>query len=446
MKRAYPAGFVGALAVFLVVIAQAGPKPGTIDYKEYTLPNGLRVILSEDHSVPAVAVDVWYHVGSAYEAEGKSGFAHLFEHMMFQGSENVGKAEHFQLVQRAGGNIYGSTTQDRTNYHETLPANRLNLGLWLEADRMRSLAVNSENFENQRSVVKEERRQRIDNQPYGSAFLTSDTLSYDFVPYRHTVIGRMVDLDNGTAEDAKAFYQRYYTPNNAVLVIVGDIEPNKTMKMVEEYFGKIPRGPEIKPLTGEEPRHEAERRTVVVDKNANVPAVFVTYTIPNSTDKDMPVLELLGKILTDGESSRMYNRLVKEEKAAVVVFGGTDVRRGPGLFRFISAANVGVDIGKCEQLIFDEVEKVKKEGIADKELEKAKAQFKTDFIRSRETVLGKAEAIHDYLYFDGDLSRINTDIDRYMAVSKEDIIRVANTYFTEANRTVVTAKPVSKEG
>jgi zinc protease len=446
MRKVFTAGSVGALAVFLVVIGLAGPKPGYIDYKEYTLPNGLRVILSEDHSVPIVAVDVWYHVGSAYEVEGKSGFAHLFEHMMFQGSENVGKAEHFQLVQRAGGNNNGSTTQDRTNYFETLPSNRLNLGLWLEADRMRSLAVTPENFENQRSVVKEERRQRIDNQPYGTAFLTSDTLSYDFIPYRHTVIGRMADLDNGTVDDAKAFYQRYYTPNNAVLVVVGDIEPKKTMKMVEEYFGNIPRGPEITPLTGEEPRHQAERRTTVEDKNATVPAIFVTYTIPNSTDKDIPVLELLGKILTDGESSRMYTRLVKDEKAAVIVFGGVDVRRGPGLFRFIAASNVGVDIARCEQLMFDEIDKVRKEGIADKELEKAKAQYKTDFIRNRETVLGKAEAIHDYLYFDGDLSRINTDIDRYMAVSKDDIIRVANAYFTEANRTVVIAKPVSKEG
>lgn len=446
MRRAFAGAVVAALTVFLIAVAQAGPKPGHIEFEEYVLGNGLRVILSRDHSVPIVAVDVWYHVGSAYEEEGRSGFAHLFEHMMFQGSENVGKAEHFQFVQRAGGNNNGSTTQDRTNYFETLPANRLNLGLWLEADRMRSLAVTSENFENQRSVVKEERRQRIDNQPYGQAFLTSDTLSYDFVPYRHTVIGRMVDLDNATVEDAQNFYQRYYTPNNAVLVVVGDIDPKKTMKMVEQYFGDIPRGPDIEPLTGEEPPHEAERRAVVDDKNANVPAVFVSYTIPSSTHEDMPALELLGKILTDGESSRMHNRLVKEEKAAVVVFGGVDVRRGPGLFRFISASNVGVDIAKCEELMFDEIDKLKKEGIAAKELEKAKVRFKSDFVRRRQTVLEKAEAIHDYLYFGGDLAGINTDIDRYMAVTQDDIIRVANQYFTENNRTVVIAQPAPKEG
>lgn len=446
MKRVIFAGCLATLGAFVFLTAAAGVKPGYIDYKEYTLKNGLRVILSEDHSVPVVAVDVWYHVGSAYEQEGKSGFAHLFEHIMFQGSENVGKAEHSKLVQRAGGNNNGSTTQDRTNYFEVLPANRLNLGLWLEADRMRSLAVTSENFENQRSVVKEERRQRIDNQPYGNAFLASDTLSYDFKPYQHTVIGRMVDLDNGTVDDAKAFYDNYYRPNNAVLVVVGDIEPAKTMKLAEQYFGSIPRGPDITPLTGDEPPHTAERRAVIEDKNANVPAVFMTYTIPNCFDNDMPALELLGKILTDGESSRMYNRLVKEEKAAVIVFGGTDVRRGPGLFRFIAASNVGVDIGKCEDLILDEIEKVKKEGIDEKELEKAKIQFKSGLVRERETVLGKAETIHDYVYFDRDLANMNNDIERYMAITKDDIIRVANKYFVESNLTVVVAEPAGKKG
>ena len=446
MKKAVLTGCVAALVACFYLAAGAGENPDFINYKEFKLDNGLRVILSEDHSVPVVAVDVWYHVGSAYEQEGKSGFAHLFEHMMFQGSQNVGKREHSELVQRAGGNNNGSTTQDRTNYYQTLPSNRLNLGLWLEADRMKSLAVTPENFENQRNVVKEERRQRIDNQPYSNAFLASDTMAFDFVPYRHTVIGRMVDLDAGTVEDAQAFYKNYYTPNNAVLVVVGDIDPNKTMKMVEEYFGGIPRGPDVEPISGVEPPHTAERRAVIDDKNANVPAIFASYTIPASTSDDIPALELLGKILTDGESSRMYNRLVKEEKAAVVVFGGADVRKGPGLFRFVAAANVGVDIAKCEELMFAEIERLKSEGIDPKELEKSKVQFKADFVRNRQDVLGKAETIHDYLYFDGDLSRMNKDIDRYMAVTNDDIMRVAKSYFTENNRTVVIAQPVEKEG
>lgn len=446
MKRAIVLGVFVALMASLALVANAGKKAGSIDYKEYELDNGLRVILSVDKSVPIVAVDVWYHVGSGYEEVGRSGFAHLFEHMMFQGSENVDKREHSNFVQRAGGNNNGSTTQDRTNYYEVMPANRLNLALWLEADRMRSLAINVENFENQREVVKEERRQRVDNQPYGAAFLTADTLSYNFEPYRHTVIGKMVDLDAAEVEDVQAFFDNYYSPNNAVLVVVGDIDYKKTMKMVEEYFGDIPRGADVEPLTGVEPPHDGERRKLIDDPNANVPAIFAAYTIPNSVHEDMPALELLGKILTDGESSRMYRRLVKEEEAAVVVFGGVDVRKGPGLFRFISASNVGVDIEKCESLMMEEIEKVKTEGISEAELEKAKVQFKADFVMGRETVLNKAEEIHRYVYFSRDLSEINTDIENYMSVTLDDIVRVANTYLVEKNRTVVIAVPASKEG
>jgi zinc protease len=438
---------LGMVALFLAAaVAQASKNAGKIDYKEYKLDNGLRVILSEDHSVPVVAVDIWYHVGSAYEEEGHSGFAHLFEHMMFQGSENVAKAEHFQLVARAGGNVNGSTTEDRTNYWEVLPASQLNLGVWLEADRMRSLAITEENFENQRETVKEERRQRVDNQPYGAAFLTADTLSYDFKPYSHTVIGRMADLDAAKAEDAQAFFHHFYNPNNAVLTIVGDIEPKKALKVVEGYFGKIPRGPDVTEISGTEPPHKAERRMVMEDKNANVPIIFATYIVPTHLDPDTPALQLLGKILTDGEASRMYQRLVKKEEAAIAVFGGIDSRKGPSLFRFVAAANVGVDIETCEKLMNEEIEKLKTDGIGEKELEKAKAQFKADFVDGRETVLNKAETLQHYAYFHKSLDDVNTDLDRYMAVTREDIMRVANKYFVSTNRTVVIANPAGRQG
>jgi zinc protease len=413
------------LSVFLIFSnALAGDdKPaGYIDYEVHTLDNGLKVILSEDHSVPIVAVDIWYHVGSGYEEPGRSGFAHLFEHMMFQGSENVGKQEHMNFISRAGGNVNGTTTEDRTNFFEWLPANRLNLALWLEADRMRSLAITDENFENQRSTVKEERKQRVDNQPYGAAFLTSDTLSYNFLPYRHTVIGKMVDLDAAVRDDAQRFFNRYYKPNNAVLTIVGDIDPRKTMKMVEQYFGKIPRGEDVAELNGIETPHQAERRKVIDDRNANVPAIFITYIIPDSKSDDIPPLELLSSVLTVGESSRMYKRLVKEEEAALVVFGGAENRKGPGIFRFIAASNTGVDISVCENLIYEEIDKIKKEGLSDDELKKAKVQFEADFIRGRQTVLNKAEALQTYDYF-GNLEDINTDLEKYMKITKEDLIR-----------------------
>ncbi|HEU4930048.1 MAG TPA: pitrilysin family protein, partial [Candidatus Krumholzibacteria bacterium] len=266
-------------------------KAGHIEYEEHTLPNGLRVVLSEDHSVPVVAVNVWYHVGSANEEKGRSGFAHLFEHMMFQGSENVAKGDHMKHVSEAGGSMNGSTNNDRTNYYETLPSNRLNLGLWLEADRMRSLKVTSENFENQRETVKEERRQGIDNQPYGEAFLVSDTLGYDGWPYDHTVIGSMDDLDAAEVPNVQAFFDKYYCPANAVLVVVGDIDPKKTMAMVKEYFGDIPAGTKATFPTWQEPFNKGERRKVVDSPKANVPALFATYQIPGHLHADTPALE-----------------------------------------------------------------------------------------------------------------------------------------------------------
>jgi len=443
MRRFIALGASALMAVLVLSVfsVQAGQKAGNIKYDEFELDNGMRVILSEDKSVPIVAVNLWYYVGSAHEEDGRSGFAHLFEHMMGQGSENVAKREHGDLIQEAGGNQNATTNQDRTLYFEILPANNLELALWLEADRMRALAVTSENFENQRNAVKEERLMRIDNQPYGAAFLTLDTLSYDFKPYGHTVIGRMVDLDAAEVGDAQRFFDQYYNPNNAVLVIVGDLDKKKTKKWIEKYFGEIPRGEDIPAISGVEPPHSAERRKVIEDKNANVPAVFMAYNTPPHVHEDTPALELLANVLTDGESSRLYVRAVKEEQVAVVVFGGTDGRRGPSLFRFIAAANVGADIADSERLIYEELEKIKTEGISDEELEKAKIQFKASYIMGRETAMDKAEVIQHYAFYHGDLSSMNTELEDYMAVTKEDIIRIAKKYFAESNRTVVIANP-----
>jgi len=449
----YPTGGImkRLIAVFVLtcLVVSAGmaddKKPGYIEYTEYKLDNGLRVILSEDHSVPIVAVNVWYHVGSGYEEEGRSGFAHLFEHMMFEGSENVGKTEHMKYVSTAGGSMNGSTTQDRTNYYETLPANRLNLGLWLEADRMRSLSITAENFENQRETVKEERRQGIDNQPYGEAFLASDTLNFDWWPYSHTVIGRMVDLDAAEVTDVQEFFDKYYNPSNAVLVVVGDLDKKKTMEMVEEYYGDIPGEAPIPKLTGEEKINKGERRQIVDSPKANVPAVFIGYVSPSHKDADTPALQLLNSVLVDGESSRMHKRLVKDEEAAFGVFGFHDSRLGPSLFRLIGASNAGVEIDVVESLMQEEILKVQTEGITEEELNKVKIQFKKNFISGRQTCMQKAESIQHYAFFHDDIADINVDMDRYMAVTTEDIKRVANEYLQIDNRTVVIAAPPSKE-
>jgi predicted Zn-dependent peptidase len=435
---------VAVLATVVAVSAAYSKKErpaGYIEYEEHSLPNGLRVVLSEDHSVPVVAVNVWYHVGSANEEKGRSGFAHLFEHMMFQGSENVGKGDHMKFVAEAGGSMNGSTTNDRTNYFETLPSNRLNLGLWLEADRMRSLVINTENFENQRETVKEERRQGIDNQPYGEAFLVSDTLGYDGWPYDHTVIGSMDDLNATQVSDVQAFFKQYYCPANAVLVVVGDIDPKKTMEMVKQYFGAIPAGTKATFPTWEEPLNKGERRKVVDSPKANVPALFATYLIPGHRHPDTPALELLNSILIEGESSRLHERLVKDEEVAFGAFGFIDGRIGPGQFRVIVASNAGVDIATCEKLMDEEIEKLKREGITEEELAKVKTQFKSGFIGERQTVMNKAEEIHHYVLFHANLSEINTDLDEFLKVTADDIKRVANQYLRSDNRTMVIAQP-----
>lgn len=444
MKRLTWVVAVVAFAMFATVGYSYGKKEnkaGTIEYEEHTLPNGLRVVLSEDHSVPVVAVNVWYHVGSANEEKGRSGFAHLFEHMMFQGSENVGKGDHMKYVAEAGGSMNGSTTNDRTNYYQTLPSNRLNLGLWLEADRMRSLRVTEENFENQRETVKEERRQGIDNQPYGEAFLVSDTLGYDGWPYDHTVIGSMDDLDAAQVPDVQAFFDRYYCPANAVLVVVGDIDPKKTMEMVTQYFGDIPAGTKATFPKWDEPFNKGERRKVVDSPKANVPALFATYQIPGHTHADTPALELLNSLLVQGESSRLHKRLVKDEEAAFGAFGFVDGRIGPGQFRVIVASNAGVEIETCEKLMDEELEKIKTQGISADELAKVKTQFKSTFIGQRQTVMSKAEEIHHYIWYHGDLSVINTELDTYMKVTADDIKRVANQYLRNDNRTLIVAAP-----
>jgi len=444
MKRLMVASIALVAAGTVFATAGYGKKSagaGEIKYEEHTLDNGLRVVLSEDHSVPVVAVNVWYHVGSANEEKGRSGFAHLFEHMMFEGSANIDKGEHFKHVSEAGGSMNGSTNTDRTNYYETLPSHRLNLGLWLESDRMRSLVITEEKFENQRSTVKEERRQSIDNQPYGEAFLVSDTLGYDGWPYDHTVIGSMDDLDAAHVDDVQKFFNRYYCPANAVLVVVGDIDPKETLKLAKQYFGNIPSGQKSTFPTWEEKLNKGERRKVVDSPKANVPALFATYQIPGHLHADTPALEMLNMILIDGEASRMHQRLVKTEEAAFGAFGFVDGRLGPGQFRLIVASNAGVDIDTCEKLMDEEIQKVIASPVSKAELDRAKTKIKSRFISQRETVMGKAEDIHHYIRFHKDLSEINTDLENFMAVTPQDIQRVAKTYLGTGNRTLVVAAP-----
>jgi predicted Zn-dependent peptidase len=419
-----------------------------VRYEHYTLDNGLDVYLAPERTVPVVTVNVWYNVGSRNERPGRSGFAHLFEHMMFQGSANVGKGEHFQLVERAGGNLNGSTNTDRTNYFQTLPSNRLNLGLWLEADRMRSLAITDENFDNQRETVKEERRLRVDNQPYAAAFTEGLTAAFDSTTcfaYSHSVIGSMDDLNAAKTPDVQQFFDLYYAPNNATLTVVGDFSADEAKRLIQQYFGGIPRGAQPPALTCEVQFGAGEHETRWEDQLANLPAVLMAFMVPEHKHGDSPALSLLQSILGEGESSRLNRALVREQQVALQSGAFLDSRRGPGQFIGFAIANQGYTADTLVAALRAAIAQIAEQGITPAELEKAKNAFRRDFVFNRQTSMGIAESIQHYKHFHDDVSEINTDFDTYLAVTAADIQRVARLYLVPANSTTIQVVLKGKE-
>ena len=424
-----------------------GQESGRIQLDTFSLANGLEVILAPDHSTQVVAVNVWYNVGSRNEQPGRTGFAHLFEHMMFQGSANVPKGGHMSMVEQAGGRMNGSTQDDRTNYWEVLPSNRYNMGLWLEADRMRSLAITQANFENQRETVKEERRLRIDNQPYTGAFLKGVTAPFDAktcFAYGHELIGSMTDLNAAKTEDVKAFFDLYYTPNNATLTVVGDFDPAEARRLIEQYFSVIPRGKDAPAVACDARFNAGEQRETVTDDKATLPALLRIFLVPEYRNKDHAALELLATILGGGESSRMNRAIAREAKAALATQVGLDVtgpHRGPSTFAALAVANQGVSTDSLDGLISKEIAKVVADGVTDAELTKAKNQRRSGAIFGRQQALNTAESIQSANMFLGSANAVNTDIDRYMKVTKEDIKRVAQQYLRRDNSVVILIKP-----
>jgi predicted Zn-dependent peptidase len=432
-----------ALALLLLIPAAMAQ---TVKFTDHKLKNGLRVILSEDHSAPTYSISVTYNVGSRDERDGRTGFAHLFEHMMFQGSENVGKGEHFELIENNGGGMNGSTNSDRTEYHETLPANQLDLGLFLEADRMKSLAITQANLDNQRETVKEERRQRYDNQPYGLTFDTLFETAYDNFAYKHSTIGSMDDLNAATTKDVSQFFKTYYAPNNAVVVLVGDFKTSEALAKVEKYFGGIASQPAPPEPNMSESRQTAERRKTLEDPLAQLTRIDIGWKIPPGNTPDFYTMFVLGEILSTGQSSRLYQTLVRDKQVAVQEGAGPDERRGPSLFIVDLIVTPGKDPKEAEKLVYAELERVKNEGVTDAELQKVRMEVKRGKVEQLQGTLFRAEQLGANAVFYGDPDVINTGNDKLMAVTKEQIQKAARTYLTDANRTVLTTVPKPQSG
>jgi predicted Zn-dependent peptidase len=413
-----------------------------IDFVEYDLDNGLHVILHQDNLNPLVSADIWYHVGSKDEDSGRTGFAHLFEHMMFQGSKNVGKAEHFKYIQKAGGILNGSTNQDRTNYFETVPSNQLELVLWLESDRMSTLNVTQENFDNQREVVKEEKRQHYDNVPYGSRFNNIFSRAYNNHPYHWIPIGSMQDLDDANVNYAQGFYKKYYAPDNAVLVISGDINFEQTKLLVNKYFGDLKPSHFKRHIYPPNAFHTGEEKDTIYDR-VQLPAIYMAYKIPEVTSKDIYPLELLSLILSNGKSSRLYNKMVYEQKISKSVQTWIwDLELG-GLFMVSSTGMKNSSLDSMNKLMDDELLNIKEHEVSINELEKAKNILVTQYVNRIQTTLGVSDFLAYYWTYFKDTGKINSEVDDYLKVTEKDIVDCTNKYLTEDNRVVLYYLPMN---
>jgi zinc protease len=442
-----------ALATALAPAAAAqGPRQATaassditIPFERYTLPNGLTVILSPDRSTPQVTVDVWYHVGSKNEVPGRTGFAHLFEHVMFTGSGHVPYGLHDRLTEGVGGGNNGSTTNDRTNYYENVPSNYLETALWLESDRMGFLLdkLDSAKFAAQRDIVQNERRQGVDNQPYGRA---SEILMAALYPQTHSytwpVVGYLTDLQAASLEDVKQFFRLYYAPTNATVAIVGDFQPAQAKAWVQKYFGDLPRGAAITRPTLEQVTLSAPKRLVYEDR-VQIPRLYLRWPTVGTKHEDAAALQFLGSILTSSRTARLTKTLVYDQQSAATASAGNIAREDAGEFAITITPRPGHTLDALEAATDSVIERLKREGPTAQELAKASAGIEFGFISSLESNLGKAETLLEGSVFHGDPGHFRTELQRLRAVTADDIRRVANQYLTP-NRVVLSVVPMGK--
>ncbi len=420
-----------------------------VAFTQTRLPNGLRLIISEDHLAPVAAVNLWYNVGSKHEVAGKTGFAHLFEHVMFQGSSHVAKAEHIALIQAAGGTMNGTTWLDRTNYYETVPSHQLELALWLEADRMGTLleALSQENLDNQREVVKNEKRWSYDNRPYGSWVEKILAAIYpEGHPYHHSTIGSMEDLDAASVEDVSAFFRLHYAPNNAVISVVGDVDPDQVRAWVERYFGSIPPNPDLPvplPDMTLPPTLVGEIRSVIPDQ-VPLPRIHWAFRSPLFGDPRLDALELAGQILAGGKGSRLHRRLVREERLAqdVAVFS-MGLVAGASMTAGWATARPGVDLVALETAFWEELVRMGREPVSEDELARAKALTEADELGALQQVNEKADRLSMYATLFNDPGMINSVLPRYLSTTAEQIQAACRDVFVADNRVVLTYVPAA---
>lgn len=417
-------------------------RPTKFDYQITTLANGLTVVLAEDHSTPITHVEVWYHVGSKNEPPGRTGFAHLFEHLMFKGSKNVQSDQHLTFISRVGGDGNAYTTEDATVFLQTVPTQYLPLVFWLEADRMASLRIDQRTLDAEREVVKEERRWRYENEPFGLLSEIVYEHAFQVHPYKHTPIGSMADLEAASIDDVREFYNTYYVPENATLVVVGDFETEDTLQMIEHYFGRVPKAEQAVPRDiPREPPFDGARRLTLEADNWPLPAVVVAHHITYDGHPDAYPLHIASKILSDGQSSRIHRRLVYEEQVAISAFGQGNIIEDPNLFYAVAIVPPGRTPEEAERALIEELDRLKSAPVSDEELERSKNQFARDYVIGRMTVadkaahLGHAAVIHD------DITTADAEFDIFMNVTKDDVRRVARTYFTDESRLVMTIMP-----
>jgi len=459
MRKILRVSFACALTFSLVPVARGQTKPAPqavppevrppkLLIQSHTLGNGLRVLMVEDHATPVINLQMWYHVGSKDERPGRTGFAHLFEHLMFKGSAHVGPDEHSRIIEALGGFDNAYTSFDVTVFWETFPSNYLERVLWLEADRLGSLNVDEANFASEREVVKEERRVRYENAPYGLAAEDLYAAAFTVHPYRHLPIGSMEDLNKAAVADVQDFFRTYYRPENATMVIVGDFTPAEAVRWTEKYFGGIPRGvPPVPRVTLEEPRQDQERRLAKsYGSNSPLPAVVIGYRMPGICQPDYYPLMLTSNILSQGESSRLYRKLVYEERIALQALGFPLFTEDSNLFWALAIMNQGHIAAEGEKAINAELDKMKNEPVNPSELEKAKNQVIADFILGRRTAEQKASPIGSAAALCNAPERVNTDLDRYRAVTAADIQRVTREYLVPERRTVLIVEPPTEPG